>query len=299
MRTRRQSFSLALIATSIGLALFFYDDVLDRTDLHGTTLHQVTKSIEFLLLGPGMGVLAFTVCEYFRLVNERLRMEREQARHKRFLLLGRIAASVAHEVRNPLHNLGLLLDELRLNTAAGNPALDARVRANLERIDRAVELVYQLASPTTPPADIEVGADVNLLAREAVTAINHSGAGNISTHFAAEPALVACPAVVVRIALDNLLRNAVTASPREVDVAVRASGETWEVEIRNPGTLPAEVLHDDEDDTGTLVPSVTGLGLGLFITRRLVSNAGGSLKLHQIDGHVSAIMRLPMWVAPT
>ena len=299
MRTRRQSIIFALIATFIGLALFFYDDVLDHTDQLGTTLHQVTMSIEFLLLGPGMGLLAFSVCEYLRLVNERLRIEREQARHKRFMLLGRIAASVAHEVRNPLHNLRLLLDEKRLSNTADNPVLDARVQANLERINRAVELVYQLANPTTPPAEVEVGADVNVLVREAVTAITQNGTANISTHFATGPALTACPAVVVRIGLDNLLRNAVTASVKDVSVNVRANGETWDVEIRNPGTLPTEVLHDDDEDASTLVPSVNGLGLGLFITRRLVSNAGGSLKLHQVDGYVSAIMRFPRWVAPT
>ena len=273
MRTRRQSIIFALIATFIGLALFFYDDVLDHTDQLGTTLHQVTMLIEFLLLGPGMGLLAFSVCEYLRLVNERLRIEREQARHKRFMLLGRIAASVAHEVRNPLHNLRLLLDEKRLSNTADNP--------------------------TTPPAEVEVGADVNVLVREAVTAITQNGTANISTHFATGPALIACPSVVVRIGLDNLLRNAVTASVKDVSVNVRANGETWDVEIRNPGTLPTEVLHDDDEDASTLVPSVNGLGLGLFITRRLVGNAGGSLNLHQVDGYVSAIMRFPRWVAPT
>jgi signal transduction histidine kinase len=298
MRTRRQSIIFALIATIVGLALFFYDDILDHTDQLGTTLHDVTRSIEFLLLGPGMGLLAFSVCEYLRLVNERLQIEREQAHQKRFMLLGRIAASIAHEVRNPLHNLRLLLDEKLLSNTADHSALDARVQANLERINRAVELVYQLANPTTPSSDVEVGADVNVLVREAVSAVTHNGAANISTHYATGPALIACPAVVVRIGLDNLLRNAVTASANEIIVNVRANSETWEVEIRNPGTLPTEVLHDDDDDAGILVPSVNGLGLGLFITRRLVGNVGGSLNLHQSKGYVTAIMHLPKWAPP-
>lgn len=291
--TRRRSWLIAAVATLVGFALFYYDDLLDESHL-SSGIHTMVEVVEFVLLGPGMGVLAFILCEYLRISQERLRNERERAQQQRFLLLGRIAASVAHEVRNPLHNIRLLIDEM--HHSGGMPAdapLCKRVEANLERINRAVELVYQLAKPAGVVTAVEVGVDLAALANEAVEAETSRSGTPIARGIVTDPALVACPAATVRIVLDNLLRNAV-AGGGDVRVEVRGGDATWEAVVCNRGTLPADLLADGGDEPLASAKE-GGLGLGLFISHQLLRSVGGSLRLSQHGGMVEACLRLPRW----
>jgi signal transduction histidine kinase len=293
MATRRRSWLIALIATGFGFAFFYYDDLLDEGATHNT-LHTLVEVIEFIVMGPGMGVLAFVVCEYLRLAGETLRRERAQALQQRFLILGRIAAGVAHEVRNPLHNIRLLIDEM--HHSGGMPAdqpLCRRVEANLERINRAVELVYQLAKPTALGTQVDIGVDLVALAAEAATAEATRSGVTVHRELPTTPAPVACAPATIRIVFDNLLRNA-AAVGGEVHLVVRPGKDVWETVIRNRGTLPEELLGDGSEEP---VDSTKqgGLGLGLFISRQLLRSAGGGLTLTQHGDQVEAVVRIPRW----
>ncbi|HEX3135651.1 MAG TPA: HAMP domain-containing sensor histidine kinase [Planctomycetota bacterium] len=295
MASRRRSWFIAFIATALGFLLFAYDDLLDETKAdHSSTLHTLAEMVEFILQGPGMGVLAFVVCEYLRLADEALRRERAQALQQRFLVLGRIAAGVAHEVRNPLHNIRLLLDEM--HHTGGLPAdqpLCQRVESNLERINRAVELIYQLAKPSGLANQVDVGVDLVVLVNEAV-AVEHGRSGVVvERDVPMTTAPVACAPSTIRIVLDNLLRNAAVAGGT-VQMLVRPGNDVWEAVIRNRGTLPEDLVGDGSEEP---VESIKegGLGLGLFISRQLLRNAGGSLVLRQHGDQVEAVVRLPRW----
>lgn len=291
--TRRRSWIIALIATAVGFAFFYYDDLLDESHIP-SAVHTLVEVVEFILLGPGMGVLAFILCEYLRVSQDRVRIERERAQQQRFLLLGRIAASVAHEVRNPLHNIRLLIDEMHHNGSmpADHP-LCQRVEANLERINRAVELVYQLAKPSGVGVSVEVGIDLVSVVGEAADAEVARSRVTIVRSLPTTPALVACPVATLRIVLDNLLRNAV-ASGGEVQLQLRDGDGMWEVVLRNRGELPADLVGDGSEEPHDSTKQ-GGLGLGLFISRQLLRSVGGSLRLTQHGAQVEACMRLPRW----
>lgn len=291
--TRRRSWLIAAAATLVGFTFYYYDDLLDESRLV-SGIHTLVETVEFILLGPGMGVLAFILCEYLRVTQDKLRIERERDQQQRFLVLGRIAASVAHEVRNPLHNIRLLIDEL--HHSGGMPAdqpLCQRVEANLERINRAVELVYQLAKPAGVVTQVEVGVDLVAVTREAVQAESARSGLAITATLPESPAAVACPAATLRIVLDNLLRNAVAAGG-QVRCEIAPGGGTWQVVIRNRGELPAELLGDGADEAHASA-KVGGLGLGLFISRQLLRAVGGGLVLAQRGDQVEARLHLPRW----
>jgi signal transduction histidine kinase len=293
MATRRRSWLIALAATVVGFVIYYFDDLLDHTGSK-STLHQAAEVAEFILQGPGMGVLAFVICEYLRLSNDALRRERAQVQQQRFLVLGRIAAGVAHEVRNPLHNIRLLLDEMRhAGGAAVDQPLHQRVEANLERINRAVELVYQLAKPSGQAAPVDIGVELIALVQEAANHETTRTGVVIRRELPPAPAAVACAPTTIRIVLDNLLRNA-AAVGGDIHLSVRAAGERWEVVIRNHGHLPPDLLGDGSSEP---VDSIKegGLGLGLFISRQLLRNSGGALSLSQQGDQVEAVVRLPKW----
>jgi two-component system, sensor histidine kinase RegB len=297
MATRRRSWLIAAIATLLGLLLFYVHDLLEHAGAH-STVHTVAGVLEFILQGPGMGVMAFLICEYLRLTGEALRRERAQVQHQRFLVLGRIAAGVAHEVRNPLHNIRLLLDEMRHAGGVGfEQPLCQRVETNLERINRAVELVYQLAKPTGLAAQAEVGVDLVGLASEAANGETARSGVQITRELPATAAPVACSPATIRIVLDNLLRNA-AAVGGEIRLSVCPIADAYAVVIRNRGHLPEELLSDGtEEPIESNKPG--GLGLGLFISRQLLRNAGGTLRLSQAGDQVEAVVHLPRWTEQT
>jgi signal transduction histidine kinase len=108
---------------------------------------------------------------------------------------------------------------------------------------------------------------------------------------------VACTPATIRIVLDNLLRNA-AAVGGGIHLTVRLGVGVWEAVIRNPGSLPADLLGDGSSEAVESAKQ-DGLGLGLFISRQLLRNVGGSLLLSQRDDQVEAVVRLPVWTEAT
>ncbi|MCK6487200.1 MAG: hypothetical protein L6R48_02460 [Planctomycetes bacterium] len=282
MASTRRSWYCAALAGLLGLGLWCFDDLyhwLLPEDHWGV---YVAGGFELLLMGPGLAAAAFMASE---LLARRVAEERT----RRFSALGVVSASVAHEVRNPLHNLRLLLDEaVAEGTLAGDGELHQRLAANVERIRQAVDLVYCLAR-TEPQAAPAEPCDLVELLGECLAAEAAQGRP-LPLTLPAGPAPVAVEPALVRLVLGNLLRNARAALVGDAAVAVRLEREpaAWLLELANPGRLPPDA---GRGPLGSAKPD--GLGLGLFISRQLAESVRGSLEMCGRDGLVVARLRLP------
>jgi signal transduction histidine kinase len=204
-------------------------------------------------------------------------------RAERLAGLGRVAAGVAHEIRNPIAAARLQGE----NALAGD---DARRREAigdmLSQIDRLDLLVGELLAMTQRveprPASVEIKeflAKLILRHRDVAAAKNCRIVANAAPQHAAFD-----PVVVGRI-LDNLLANAVRHAP---------DGGTVMVESRMEGGLLTFVVSDDgagvnpELADRLFEPFVTsradGTGLGLAIARELADAHGGRLVLQRPGG---------------
>ena len=96
---------------------------------------------------------------------EKERMREEMTRLDRLASLGRLSAGIAHEIRNPLTGITLLLDDLH-----DRPACDAESRElmkrGLEEIERVEKLINALLSYATPPRSEFRESDLNLIIEE-------------------------------------------------------------------------------------------------------------------------------------
>jgi two-component system C4-dicarboxylate transport sensor histidine kinase DctB len=281
-----RSWLAAVIAMALGLGLYVYDDWCE--DLPDPRPQAFFNALEILAMGPGMGALAFLLSERLRQKEQRLALEREQ----RFRFLGRVAAGVAHEVRNPLHNIRLLTDELRASSPAETHEMFDRVGDNLERLEHATLLIYELAKPPRP-IDLDLGAvDLAPLVASVVDEVRRRHGAQARIALATPPAapVVGGRRESLRIVLHNLVRNAVEAAAgAEVSIDWADAGPALDLVIANPGALPPGLLAEGGEVASS---KPDGLGIGVSIARHLATLCGGSLDYLARPGEVVARLRL-------
>ncbi len=290
----KKSWFYGLIGAVIGCTIFAVDTVVEHLGPHYHNFHVWIEICEFTVIGPGLGALSLLMAERVRALRETTRLLQEIEEQKRFQILGRMAASVAHEVRNPLHTLRLVIDEMRLeDPALKNNPLSKHIDNCIERIDRAVSLVYQLARHKID--DVSHG-DMIPMVQEAITLIQQQAIHHhIVCESLPEKALVRAAPEAQRIMIDNLLRNAVEATQpgSAISIDLQENGKHWVLTIRNPGNLQKSTDNLSNDNQQPESTKASGLGLGILITRQLATNVGGSIQLQSKDGTVTATLTLP------
>jgi signal transduction histidine kinase len=256
--------------------------------------------------------------------------ERERAAHAE-LSSGRVAlreqmdeltttreqliATVSHEFRTPLtairgSALTLRRRRSRLDPARTDELLDAIV-SNTDRLSRLLENMLAAAeSPDTvgwDNADVfEVASEVAMVVhgRHAAAATGHPVAGSARP----QPVAVAVPrrlfARIDREALHQVLANLVdnavvhAAPGSQALLTGVAEGSTVVITVANEAHgIDASTLAGlfepftlaDASDTRTRA----GAGVGLYVVRRLVDAAGGTVSVHSEPGWVSVEVRLP------
>lgn len=292
-----RSWLIGIAGMLAGSTLFAVDTAVEQLHLGPEDLHFWIECAEFTIIGPGLGMLCLLLVERLHATRAAAKARELEERERRFLVLGRMAAAVAHEVRNPLHTLRLVVDELRVeHPSLRSHPLSAHIDDSLERIDRAVDLVYQLARPGVEDdgaGDLVVTVHAALAAL-ALNAGNHT----ICLRLMPDRAPVRCSASGLHIMVDNLLRNAVQATTvgDPITIDLRSEGGRWLLRLANPGSLPDQrAVYTGENPVAS--SKTDGLGLGLIITRQLAANAGGALMLTAHGGMVTAELALPAWKA--
>ncbi len=199
------------------------------------------------------------------------------ARAARGDAMARMAAAVAHDIRNPLGIIRAAVDLVR--ERAG---LDARAR---ERLDDVVGEVERLRRLTQDFLDLSAEPALHAAPVDLRGVVDEAARGSALLHPTLQvrvevPALPAVRADAGRVAqvLGNLLANAAQCGARSVEVRAEAAGGGVRVVVRDDGPGVAPELRErlfDAFATGR----AGGTGLGLAVSRRIVERHGGSLDL--------------------
>lgn len=218
-----------------------------------------------------------------RLVEENVRLERRIAQSERLAALGRMAATVAHEVKNPLSAIKSIAQVMR-----EDEYLKREYARDLELIigetDRLSSSVTQMLSfaRTPPPAGSPVPAD-ELLQTVAQLSQRDAAARGVSIKLdfvAASVELDGARAAALRDAASNLILNALQASRPggRVRVEARVDNERLSVCVTDEGPgVPAEQRERIWEPFFTT--KQRGTGLGLAIVRKRIEEAGGEARL--------------------
>jgi len=205
------------------------------------------------------------------------------ARAEQLATLGEMAASLAHEIRNPLSGAKAAIDVLAgEEDGAESRRILRNVSAELARVDGVVRQLLNFARPKTPVlARIEICSlvdDVVVLSRPKAAA---QGAA-LEIECGPGPVEALADADMVRQVIVNLILNALQASEGVAGATVAVSAglsDGWAAcSVRDSGPgVPAD--RADAIFRPFATTKARGTGLGLATSRRLVELQGGRLWL--------------------
>lgn len=243
------------------------------------------------------------------LVIERLQeREQESMQNQKFAAVGQLAAGLAHELRNPLMPMKMLVQ--RALSRPDGPSLSVpQLKVLDEEIRRMEGLVHEFLDFAKPQALQPRRIDLTTVIRQATELV--AARANVQ-HVELSADLTGCPVEVladplrIRQVILNLLLNSLDAQPEGGSIDIRLSEEVLFINGE-----PKPFIKIDVDDSGTGIPEnlyeeifepfmstkETGTGLGLTISRRIILNHGGQLKVANTpQGGAGFIILLPQAV---
>ncbi len=240
--------------------------------------------------------------------------ERHRAQSEKLATVGRLAASVMHEINNPLAFVRSNLDFLRSEVLAQQLPEEARAelqevfeetRTGVERINQIVQDLKGFSRmDVEEPSECALADVVSDAARLAVVRLKH--VARLKVEIPEElPEVFATRRRLAQVLL-NLLVNAgdaleeakVQGGEVRVTGAVEGGKVVLRVEDNGPG-IPPEVLPKLFDPFYTTKGPEKGTGLGLTISRELMERCGGTLRAeNRPEGGARMLLELPLHTKP-
>ncbi len=234
---------------------------------------ETSAALEFLAEQlPGMVDLA-------RLIEDKLRLERELAERERMAVLGQMAASVSHNLRNPLSSMKTVL-QVQLE----NPDLPLDVRRDctliVGEIDRMSAKLTQLLHYAKPAVHGERVAAVAVAAQTAWLFGRDAERRNVRLEFEkpTHEIMALASEEALSEVLSNLIVNAMEAQPDggRVRISVGRCDSRLDIVVDDDGPgITAELRAKIFQPYFTT--KATGTGLGLSIVARRIEELGGTL----------------------
>ena len=219
---------------------------------------------------------------------------------KRLAIVGRLSATLAHEIRNPLASISGAAEML----SSGRLPADKTERMTgiiVSQSRRVSELLdgYLSLARDTDEFPLE-SIDLDAFAGEAVESAIHGFAGGISVAYLKQgvPLMVLANPMRLGQALNNMLRNAVEAIANhpdgrvEVELAREGKEARLTVADNGPG-IPAGRLDRIWEPFYTT--KAEGTGLGLYLCRRIAQEHGGRMEIkNRPQGGLKASLVIPV-----
>lgn len=235
-------------------------------------------------------ILNETYCEdYVRRIQETEHEQYEQklSESEHLATVGQLAASLAHEIKNPLAGISGAIQVLGSGLAPDHPHKEIITEAlrQIDRLDAAVKDLLVYARPK-PPSKTRQNLDA-IVERVLILLREEPAFRNLNLHCEGLDGdhIVVADEVQLQQVLTNLLLNAAHASSENGDVTCRIKRAESKVRIlvEDHGSgMPPEVLNRVFEPFYTT--KARGTGLGLPICKRIVESHGGSIDIQSFVG---------------
>lgn len=221
--------------------------------------------------------------ENCQLLEEKVKLEQELAESARLAALGQMAATVAHEVKNPLSAIKSIAQVMREDETVSREYgrdLDL-ITGEVDRLSRSVSQLLSFSRPAvvaaTPALLHAIIDEVLALTR---SELNERGV-HIELDLQTDPQLSGETSAALKEILLNLLLNAAQAIQHEGVITLASAQpnvDVWQLSVRDDGPgIPPELQAKIFEPFFTT--KQRGTGLGLAIVARRVRELGGAIKV--------------------
>jgi signal transduction histidine kinase len=225
---------------------------------------------------------AFDLC---RLIEEKLQLERELAERERLALVGQMAASISHNLKNPLGSIKTIL-QVQMESPELPESMRAETKMVLQEVNRLSSKLNQLLQ-FSRPAILGTATEGSCDIREVIASVlnvlrpeaERKGV-RLGSRMVDGESKVDASAEALHDVISNLVVNAIDASPSGGEVKVQLSwqGLPCVVSVEDEGNgIPADLQEKVLQPFFTTKPQGTGLGLAVVVKR--VTELGGELKI--------------------
>ena len=218
----------------------------------------------------------------WRLVEENVRLERKLAEGERLAALGQMAATVAHEVKNPLSAIKSIAQVMSEDEALKSQHTRdlSLIVSETDRLNNTVTQLLSFARTQAPPAPPSTAAEIVHGVGGLFRAEAEEKAINLQLAADSNAKLDGVQTAAVRDALANLLVNSLQATPPNgvVKIACVTNRDEIVFTVSDSGPGIPESMREK-----IWQPFFTtrqrGTGLGLAIVRKRMQEAGGTARL--------------------
>lgn len=220
-------------------------------------------------------------------------LEETSRRQDRLAAIGRMAASIAHEIRNPLAAMRGSIQMLRADMPSDSSQTEL-MEIILRESDRLNRIISDFLSYARPRSIIQTKVDVGELLQQTFMLLRHSAEikpGHvIEEQVPAHPALISADSEQLRQVFWNLSRNCLQAMPSGGTLRATVKGNSnTRLQITfsdtGRGIAPQQVEHLFEPFSST----TGGTGLGLSIVYQIIRDHGGTINVRSREGQGTTI----------
>lgn len=259
-------------------------------DTAAGTLNEDARSILEVL--ANQVAIAIEDC---RLVEENVRLERTLAERERLATLGQMAATVAHEIKNPLSAIKSIAQVMAEDENVSHEyARDlSLIVGETDRLGQSVTQLLSFARRETP-AELPLPANqlIESVVRLSEVVAEKEGVG-IELRIETSAELGGAAVSAVRVALSNLLVNALQATPDGglIRITDRIEDGALVITVQDSGPGVTDELRRKIWEP-FFTTKQRGTGLGLAIVRKRMQEAGGTARLASRINGAGAIFEL-------
>ena len=256
--------------------------------IHQTQSHTLWFSLLIILLGSG-GLSIIFYHQYLQYKRYKV-LEESFQRTERLKSIGKLAAGVAHEIRNPLNAIGMTIQRLQHEylpeqTESREEFIQFTkvIRQEVRRVDKIIGNFLNFAKePKLEIQSVDITSIINDLSCIFSQEAKEQGV-TIHTQDNQNPLSCLCDPNQIKQALINIIRNALQ--------AMANGGPLW----INSGTLRDNIFISIKD-TGEGIADIEkifeiyfttkedGIGLGLPISQKIIEEHGGKIKVNSKQG---------------
>jgi len=206
-------------------------------------------------------------------------LEQKLAGQERLAAMGRMAAMLAHEIRNPLQSIGQAVEILSDGQSHQRQEVGHIMQEEVQRLDRLVSDMLDYAKPLYPkPEPVAISDVINAAIKQVDTQ------GNMDIHLNCTISKLEIDISHLRLVLDNLLRNAAHASPAAGSIRIRMTGDgQWKLEVEDEGGGVPEAMKQHVFEP-FVSGKADGAGLGLATVWQVCQSNGWQIVVGDSKG---------------